>query len=291
LDFDPSKWSARNPLGIIALFISLIYGMSALLLGVSVQRLSLANQTVLVWFVVLFPVAVLAVFAWLVSKHHRKLYGPGDFRSDESFLTAGSSPPETLGLRLSQEAASAQAQGEPEPAENPPALPNMAPAEAPPPARPQTTDELARKIFLAESLVFQDLQNELNGAVRRQVTFRSDDRVLAVDGIIESPDTIYIVEVKFLRSITRAADQTRKSIDLLNRFYESLLASSSKSIKLVVALVFDIPGLDLSVAQSITSNVVRENNIPTVTKVYLFDDLIRKYALSGVFARDTSTTA
>ena len=36
---NPSKVAARNPLGIIALFISLIYGMSALLLGTSVDSL------------------------------------------------------------------------------------------------------------------------------------------------------------------------------------------------------------------------------------------------------------
>ena len=39
------NWSARNPLGIIALFISLIYGMSALLLGTSVDSLAMFNQT------------------------------------------------------------------------------------------------------------------------------------------------------------------------------------------------------------------------------------------------------
>ena len=97
-------WLVRNPLGIIALFISLIYGMSAILLGATIQRLALWNQTTLVIFVVIFPFAVLAVFAWLVIAHHRKLYGPGDFRSDESFLSASTSAPaESVGARLIRE--------------------------------------------------------------------------------------------------------------------------------------------------------------------------------------------
>jgi hypothetical protein len=70
-DFKLPSWSARNPLGIIALFISLIYGMSALLLGTSAKNLSLENQTKLVYFIVGFPFVVLSVFGWLVSRHHR----------------------------------------------------------------------------------------------------------------------------------------------------------------------------------------------------------------------------
>lgn len=53
------EWLAKNPLGIIALFISLIYGMSALLLGTSVGRISEVNQNFLIAFIILFPCAVL----------------------------------------------------------------------------------------------------------------------------------------------------------------------------------------------------------------------------------------
>ncbi|MCX7292075.1 hypothetical protein [Janthinobacterium sp.] len=79
-----AKGLARNPLGIIALFIILIYGFAAITLGVN-AKLESAERAPLVWFLVLFPVAVLILFGWLVSGHHEKLYAPGDFRSDESF--------------------------------------------------------------------------------------------------------------------------------------------------------------------------------------------------------------
>src|SRR5262245_17829050 len=92
-EFKLPTWSARNPLGIIALFISLIYGMSALLLGTSVSSLLPANQTVLVYFIVVFPFVVLSVFGWLVSRHHTKLYGPADYRTDKGFLDAGHTVP------------------------------------------------------------------------------------------------------------------------------------------------------------------------------------------------------
>jgi hypothetical protein len=75
----------RNPLSIIALSISLIYGISAILLGASVKDLQPHNQDRLVWFIILFPVAILAGFLWLVIGHHRKLYD----RKGRSALFAG----------------------------------------------------------------------------------------------------------------------------------------------------------------------------------------------------------
>jgi len=79
-----AKGLSRNPLGIIALFIVLIYGFAAFTLGLN-TKLEAAERAPLVWFLVLFPVAVLGLFGWLVSRHHWKLYAPGDYRSDESF--------------------------------------------------------------------------------------------------------------------------------------------------------------------------------------------------------------
>ena len=81
-----AKDLSRNPLGIIALFIVLVYGFACLLFGFSASDLESAERSPIIWFVVLFPVLVLALFGWLVSNHHDKLYGPKDYRDDDSFL-------------------------------------------------------------------------------------------------------------------------------------------------------------------------------------------------------------
>jgi hypothetical protein len=80
-----AKDLSRNPLGIIALFIVLIYGFAALTLGIN--SLQEHERLPLVWFLVLFPLVVLFVFGWLVSCHHEKLYAPADYKSDEGFLS------------------------------------------------------------------------------------------------------------------------------------------------------------------------------------------------------------
>jgi len=77
---------ARNPLGVIALFIVLIYGLASSVVGLS--GLQPNERIPIVWFLVIFPVLVLGVFAWLVSRHHAKLYSPADYRQDSAFIEA-----------------------------------------------------------------------------------------------------------------------------------------------------------------------------------------------------------
>lgn len=84
---ETAKGLARNPLGIIALFIVLVYGFASLVLGLS-DRVQTGERLPLVWFLVTFPPMVLITFAWLVSRHHTKLYAPTDYREDTSFLQA-----------------------------------------------------------------------------------------------------------------------------------------------------------------------------------------------------------
>ena len=81
-----AKDLSRNPLGIIALFIVLVYGFACLLFGFSAATLAGSERLPLIWFVIIFPALVLFMFGWLVSNHHDKLYSPSDYRNDESFL-------------------------------------------------------------------------------------------------------------------------------------------------------------------------------------------------------------
>src|ERR1043166_6242403 len=76
---------ARNPLGIIALFIVLVYGLASLVILFS-KDLQPADKTPLIYFQVIFPVLVLGVFYLLVSKHSEKLFGPGDYKDEANYV-------------------------------------------------------------------------------------------------------------------------------------------------------------------------------------------------------------
>ncbi len=82
---DTAKSLARNPLGIIALFIVLVYGFASLVTAFA-GSFNTGERLPLIWFLVLFPVLVLGVFAWLVSRHGGKLYGPSDYRDEGNYV-------------------------------------------------------------------------------------------------------------------------------------------------------------------------------------------------------------
>ena len=85
-----ARYLSRNPLGIIALFILLVYGLACLVLGLAGTQLEVGERSPLIWFIVIFPVIVLLAFCWLVAKHHHKLYAPGDFENEELFVAGQS---------------------------------------------------------------------------------------------------------------------------------------------------------------------------------------------------------
>lgn len=81
---ESAKGFTKSPLGIIALFIVLVYGFASIVVsfGKNLQN----NVEPLIYFLVIFPVIVFFGFLWLVAKHHNKLYGPSDFKDEDNFV-------------------------------------------------------------------------------------------------------------------------------------------------------------------------------------------------------------
>lgn len=77
----------RNPLGIIGLFIILIYSIAGLVISSSFRYLhGNWERQPIIFFIVIFPFVVLWIFYILVTKHNVKLYSPQDFDNQEGFL-------------------------------------------------------------------------------------------------------------------------------------------------------------------------------------------------------------
>jgi CheY-like chemotaxis protein len=82
---ETAKSLARNPLGIIALFIVMIYGFASLVTAFA-GSFTEAERLPLIYFLIGFPVLVFCVFAWLVSKHSGKLFAPSDFKNEDNYV-------------------------------------------------------------------------------------------------------------------------------------------------------------------------------------------------------------
>jgi CheY-like chemotaxis protein len=100
---DTAQKLARNPLGIIALFIVLVYSVAGLVTATG-SSLTAAERLPLIYFLVAFPILVLGVFSWLVSRHANKLFAPSDFRDEDNYVR-------TLTATASLAVASVKAEG------------------------------------------------------------------------------------------------------------------------------------------------------------------------------------
>jgi len=174
---------ARNPLGIIALFIVLIYGFAALLLGTAGGTLGPEQRWPLVWFVVLFPVVVLGAFYRLVTNHHQKLYAPMDYRDERLFFRT--LPPEQQRERVDREIEEIRSEEAHE---------REVAARAGGPLPPIHREGY----LLAEELAFRQLELEFGQPINRQVGVPGQ-RDLYFDGGLVTEKGIILVEVKYTR--------------------------------------------------------------------------------------------
>lgn len=80
------KRFVQNPLGVIALFVTALYGIASMLFSSAFDNLQSDKERLpVIWFVILFPIIMFGTFVWLVVKHNHKLYSPGDFKDEKWF--------------------------------------------------------------------------------------------------------------------------------------------------------------------------------------------------------------
>lgn len=215
----------KNPLGIIALFISLIYGFANLLLGATASALGPDERFLLIGFIVLFPVLVLAIFYALVACHHFKLYSPGDYKDDKSFLHA-----------LSQEEREQKLYKEAEEV-----LPEQTNVEVPqtpdgvevnPPSPKAGISYIRDELRLIESLAISKFESEFKLRADRDVAI--GDTGVSFDAVFQTGGILTFLEIKSLRhasSTTMLLDRVLCNALLADRFLNS-------NFKLILAVVY-----------------------------------------------------
>jgi hypothetical protein len=253
---------ARNPLGIIALFIVLAHAFASLILAFS-NRLQSGQQWPLIIFVVLFPIIVLSIFTHLVIKHHTKLYSPGDYRSDESFLKSVS--PEQLKSKLKDDvslsgdfvigdkAVISLKTIEDESSRMEKTLPSTSEENA----KNGNERKISQKAmhnqegFLAEDLALRKLEASFNQPVRRQSIIYTNKISIRFDGVITQNDLVTGIEVFFLRRGQFIPTEKIDKCIIDTVTAENYLSSLGKRFSFIFVIILD----------DIDSEDASENNI------------------------------
>lgn len=172
---------SRNPLGIIALFILMIYGFATLLFGLVGDVFTNGQRWCFVVFLVAFPVVVLGIFTYLVVNHHQKLYAPGDFKNEENFIGYGSQDDKNEQYdndtdKLKNEENNKQARDE---------------------LIKQRREE-REKVHRIENLVYDYYEKNYHYGIDRDIYYKINERKILFDGVIDKNDTLTLLTTKYL---------------------------------------------------------------------------------------------
>lgn len=261
---DKAKALTRNPLGMIGLFIVLVYAI-ALAITVAPNVLSANQRWASLAFIFLFAFYVMHSFLDLVKNHPRKLYAPRDFRNDDTFLRYAG--PE---LKTDKEAEEARELMSGEPLD-----PSGGP-DGETPSQPWSQDiEKGRQVVRqSETLAIGLLEREFNRKIDRDIAF-PDGRAL-FDGAIVGPDAIVAIEVRALKYAGQArlaVDAVLRSLVNANRHLQSL----SSPVPLHGLIVFVT--IDASISEERTQHVIDaalatwETRIPVEVRIYSLEEL------------------
>jgi len=260
---ESAKALTKNPLGIIGLFIVLVYGFACIVLGVGAQHLESAEKLPLVWFLVLFPVLILAAFYRLVTNHHKKLYAPSDYKDEKHFFSPLTD--EQRAERLEREVKRITDQ------EN---------------TTEQTSNDKATSSTIrasyadAERLAFLAIEQEIGRPFQKYVEIKSNNRSQQFDGALVTDTEAHLIEVKYF---TRPAFKREFLEAIIHRasgfIWQKTFDEEKERDKIIlwIALVvnFDksaLPAFEAKVNEAISSEL-----FDVRLRFYHIDDLKSKY--------------
>jgi cytochrome c oxidase subunit IV len=243
-----TKGLTRNPLGIIALFVSLIYGFACLVLSTSISNLVANNERLpLIWFIIIFPIIILIAFIYLVVNHHEKLYAPGDFRGDDAFIQTIDENKRRQ--RIQEEVENLEASPKSDETEqkedskenltNESSQPEKIEVKTKTPNVPDS--ELIQMYTNSEKWSINELSLKYKVPLKAQVKLRTQNDNIELDGYGIDATSTYIVEVKFWQSSRSDKRLKLKIQEFLSKKsrLERAFNKPNKSMKIIIALVYD----------------------------------------------------
>lgn len=240
----------RNPIGVVALFLVLIYAIAAV--GSSGGTFTADQRWPFVWFLVCFPVLVFGVFVFLVVFHHEKLYAPYEYRDERHFFRKLS--PEDQKARLDEEVSAHATTG----------------------LRPLTRDEVRLNVTLAEDLAMRALEQELGCSISREVGVFAGSGWLNLDGAVARGNELVAVEIKHFRGGKFALFQIEHLLELLTKLPLRHFRTSS----LVLAIVSEATEDDDRDLEGRLATLSSSYRIPVRVRLFRFSELKNRFGVA-----------
>lgn len=224
----------KNPLTVVAIFAGLAEVSGTVVLPLLEKDI----QHVYVWFLMCFPVFLVAIFFWVLYNKHHVLYAPTDFKDDKTFqelFENASSSAKVAKINSEQDELVSDTS-----AETVEALPVN---ETPNPQAISAAETLRRTFqgngLLAEELVVAKLAKDMNLKFERNLAVKGLPR-LVFDAVATSSETAVVAEVRFTRQGMLAEPSIVDYFERLKQFSETLPDELKNRIEFLFALATDV---------------------------------------------------
>ncbi|MCB9833047.1 MAG: hypothetical protein H6807_11300 [Planctomycetes bacterium] len=259
----------RNPLTIIGAFAALaeIFGTIVL------PKISEHNQSTYMWFLIVFPSALVLLFFVTLNFNHRVLYAPSDFRDESNFFRRMHPYPFAEKVReLESEIGEPVRQEEPRTGEPSPGTVEEATSKEP---SPNASKSRLQEYLLLERLVVDDMATEFGVAPVRDVEFRNGQSRSRFDACFRDEYGAALVEVKMITG-PQFARRLRDSLQRIGEQLRSMSRDDLTETRLVLALVHDLPRDRAK--EVLRRAIVEVERLPILVEVRMYraSDLLRK---------------
>jgi len=299
-----SKIAISNPLTLIAIFAGLAESAA---IG-ALPFLEPGIQSTFVWFVMLFPALLVALFFAVLWWRPENLYAPGDYREDASYLNVqgNKQPPRRPSLAPDQVEGDAgvggaaaelplpNAIGLPEQKSPIPALEaadvaipavtaEVATSQAmyqmqtpaPTPKIAQATLAFGEEV-MAERLALQKLQSIWGGELTSEATVSANGVPYRFDGVLVLGRAVNILEVLYKRN-RDIGSSVKKKLELFLRLKKQMLADGDKQdVIFTIAVVTREPEDALSI-DSMVRNYAKSFDLEVRVEVFDLRSLMNEF--------------
>ena len=258
----------KNPLTVIAIFAALAEVSGTVVL----PFLDKDTQHVYVWFLMCFPLFLVAIFFWVLYKKHHVLYAPTDFKDDKTFqelFENASSSAKVAKINSEQEEPVAETQA---------GTTDAVPADTTQTPQAISAAETLRRSFqgnglLAEELVVAKLAKDLGFRFERNMAVKGAPR-LVFDAVATTSDKAVVVEVRFTRQGMLPESFIKDYFERVRQFSETLPNHLKNKIEFMFALATDTEDESRLKRMKRTIEKVR-----TVSEMYPFKTSVRLFRM------------
>jgi len=267
----------KNPLTVIAIFAALAEVSGTVVLPL----LEKDTQHTYVWFLMVFPVFLVASFFYVLYKKHHVMYAPTDFKDDKTFKelfenSSGSAKVEKINSET--EDVSSEPVGSAEW--------NASPATETPSQDAISAADTLRRTFqgnglLAEELAIAKLSKTIGLKFDRNLAVKGLSPRLVFDAVATTDDRAVVVEVRFTRQGLMPEALRKEYFERVMRFAETLPEERRKDIEFVFVLATDTDDEDklqrMNRALERVRTTAQEYPFKTSVHFYQMKDLEREF--------------